>query len=49
MGSKSKKSAVICIGVALSLIVPKEVRKYSKIQAGHEMPERVAAAPAATA
>jgi len=49
MGALTGEQWLICIGAALTLIVPEEIRKYFRIKAGHEMPEPVAAAPAATA
>ena len=46
---------LVCIGAALTLLVPEELRKLFRIRAGHEMPEphetpeSTVAAPAATA
>jgi Ca2+-transporting ATPase len=49
MSSLTGEQWIICIGIALSLLVPEEVRKFFKVRAGHEMPEPTVAAPAATA
>ncbi len=40
---------LICIGVALTLFVVEELRKFFKVRAGHELPEPAAVAPAAGA
>jgi hypothetical protein len=49
MVSLTLEQWLICIGVALTLLVVEEVRKFFKVRAGHEMPEPTDAAPAAAA
>ena len=49
MEALSGEQWLICIGVALTLVIPEEIRKFFRIKAGHEMPEPTVATPAATA
>ena len=49
MEALSGEQWLICIGVALTLLIPEEIRKFFRIKAGHEMPEPTVATPAATA
>ena len=49
MVNLSGEQWLICIGVALTLLVVEEVRKFFKVRAGHELPEPTSGDPTALA